>query len=85
MSRHTGHHLIHPHTLKHLQTTQWRPNLLNRKGYEQWEKEGSLTLLDRAREKLHDILERHRPTTIPEEKLQAIQHQVDQFKTQGVV
>lgn len=78
---HDGHHLIHPHTLKHLRTTQWRPKLFNRKGYEQWEKEGRLMLLDRARKKLHDILEKHTPVAIPEETMQEIRKRVEQFKT----
>jgi trimethylamine--corrinoid protein Co-methyltransferase len=77
---HTGHHLIHPHTLKHLRNVQWRPRLINRKGYEQWEKGGSLTLLDRARKTLHDILEKHKPVPIPEEKLQEIRRRVEKFK-----
>jgi trimethylamine--corrinoid protein Co-methyltransferase len=76
----TGHHLIHPHTLKHLRNTQWRPKLINRKGYEQWEKEGGLTFLERARKTLHDILEKHKPVAIPEEKLQEIRRRVEQFK-----
>jgi len=77
---HDGHHLIHPHTLKHLRTTQWRPKLISRKGYEQWEREGSLTLLDRARKKLHYILETHQPVAIPEKKLQEIRRRMEQFK-----
>jgi trimethylamine--corrinoid protein Co-methyltransferase len=77
---HSGHHLIHSHTLKHLRDTQWRPKLISRKGYDQWEKEGSLTLLDRARQKLHHILETHQPLAIPEKKLQQIRKRVEQFK-----
>ena len=77
---HTGHHLIHPHTLKHMRDVQWRPKLINRKGYEQWEKEGSLTLMQRARQKLNIILETHQATIISAEKLGAIRKQVTQFK-----
>ncbi len=76
---HAGHHLIHPHTLKHLRKTQWQPELICRKGYEQWKEEGSLTLLDRARKKLRDILEKHQPVTIPEEKLLEIRKRVEEF------
>ncbi|MCP4456165.1 MAG: trimethylamine methyltransferase, partial [Planctomycetes bacterium] len=35
-----GEFLSHPHTLRHLRETQWRPNLMNRMGFEQWEREG---------------------------------------------
>lgn len=76
---HTGHHLIHPHTLKHLRDTQWRPDLISRKGYIQWENEGRLTLLDRARQKLRNILEKHWPLPIPEETLQEIRKGVERF------
>ena len=77
---HSGHHLVHPHTLKHLRAVQWRPKLLNRKGHEQWEKDGRLTLLERAHKQLTDILAKHQPMPLSEEKLQAIREQVAQFK-----
>ena len=77
---HEGHHLIHEHTIKHMRAVQWRPKLINRKGYEQWEKDGGLTLMQRARQKLARILDTHQPMAIPEEKLQAIRTRVEQFK-----
>ena len=77
---HQGHHLVHPHTLKHLRKVQWRPKLISRKGYEQWEKEGRLTLMERARQKLQHILETYQPPAIPEETLQKIRQQVERFK-----
>lgn len=61
-----GQFLTLPHTLKHLRTTQWRPRLLNRQGYERWAKEGETTLLDRAQVKLQEILGGHRPARIDE-------------------
>ncbi len=76
---HDGHHLVHPHTLKHLRGTQWRPKLISRKGYEQWEQEGSLTLLHRARKKLQRILETHQSVALPDEQCRTIQRIVDQF------
>ena len=77
---HTGHYLIHPHTLKHLRDTQWRPKLISRKGHDQWEKEGRLSLLDRARKKLQNILDNHRPTPVAEDQLQAMRDRVARFK-----
>jgi trimethylamine:corrinoid methyltransferase-like protein len=50
--------------LKHLRTTQWRPNLLCRHGHEQWSAEGRTSLLDRAHKRLNRILESHTPTPI---------------------
>ena len=74
-----GHFLIHDHTLKHLRSTQWRPKLLYRMGYDKWEKSGAPSLLDRARKRLLEIIENHQPVAIPKEKAQAIQILVDQF------
>jgi trimethylamine--corrinoid protein Co-methyltransferase len=74
-----GHFLIHDHTLRHLRSTQWRPKLLYRMGYDKWEKSGAPSLLDRARKRLLEIIENHQPVAIPKEKAQAIQILVDQF------
>lgn len=74
-----GHFLTHGHTLKHLRSTQWRPKLLYRVGHGKWEETGTPSLLDRARKRLHEIMENHRPVAIPKEKAQAIQSLVDQF------
>ncbi len=75
-----GHFLTHPHTLKHLRSTQWRPKLLRRDGHVKWVKSGRKTLLDRARQRLLEILEKHEPIPIPKEKLKTIQSRVDQFE-----
>ena len=76
---HDGHHLVHPHTLKHLRSTQWRPKLISRKGYEQWEQDGSLSLLERARKKLQHILETYQSPALAEEKQHTIQNIVERF------
>jgi trimethylamine--corrinoid protein Co-methyltransferase len=78
---HGGHHLVHPHTLKHLRSTQWRPKLINRKGYEQWEQEGSLSLLDRARRALQRILETHPATPLSDERQHLIHQIVANYKS----
>jgi trimethylamine--corrinoid protein Co-methyltransferase len=67
-----GHFLTEDHTLKHLRTTQWRPTLLNREGYDRWKELGEMTLRDRAKQKLADILENHRPSPIPEDMTRRI-------------
>lgn len=61
-----GEFLSHDHTFKHLRGTQWRPNLISRCGYEEWEASGKTSLLDRARIRLEAILETHHPEPIPE-------------------
>ena len=78
-----GQFLTHEHTLRHFQSTQWRPRLICRDGYEKWEESGSRSLLDRARQRLPKILETHRPLPIPPEKAQVIRRLVGQFKSES--
>jgi trimethylamine--corrinoid protein Co-methyltransferase len=75
-----GNFLVHRHTLEHLQSTQWRPKLINRTGYEKWEASGRSGLLQRAQQKLQQILQEHRPIPIPADKARIIQKRVDQFR-----
>jgi trimethylamine--corrinoid protein Co-methyltransferase len=60
-----GQFLTHPHTLKHLRSTQWRPGIICRRGHERWLEEGGTTLLDRAHEHMTHILAAHQPTPLP--------------------
>jgi len=76
---HKGNFLIHDHTLKHLRATQWRPKLISRSSYEKWKNLGSTSLLDRARRRLSDILDKHRPQPLNKEVAHAIQSRVDAF------
>ncbi len=76
-----GHFLTHDHTLKHLRATQWRPKLLNRKGYENWATEGRLTFRQKARQRLQKILATHQPPPLPEEEARKIQIRVDRFQS----
>ena len=75
-----GEFLTHPHTLKHLRTTQWRPQLMNRMGHEQWDFSGRKDLLLRAREELKEIMESHQPRQIARDKSLEIQTCLDQFR-----
>ena len=75
-----GNFLTHNHTLKHLRTTQWRPELISRLDSEKWQISGRQSLLDRAHQRLLEILEKHKPVQLQEEKMQAIQRRVDRFK-----
>jgi trimethylamine--corrinoid protein Co-methyltransferase len=60
-----GEFLSHDHTFRHLRSTQWRPKLISRSGYEEWESSGKQHLLDKARIRLEEILETHHPEPIP--------------------
>jgi trimethylamine--corrinoid protein Co-methyltransferase len=76
----SGDFLSHPHTLKHLMSTQWRPDLISRMGYEKWQSNGSTSLIERTQKELQHILEDHKPAPIPEDQAKAIQQRVDNFK-----
>jgi trimethylamine--corrinoid protein Co-methyltransferase len=75
-----GDFLTQKHTLKHVTSTQWRPNLISRMGYEKWKSTGRRSLMDRAREKLLEIQRKHQPAPISDSKSQRIQDRVDRFR-----
>jgi trimethylamine--corrinoid protein Co-methyltransferase len=75
-----GNFLVHRHTLEHLQSTQWRPELINRQGFDKWQAAGSTSLLGRAKKKLQQVLQTHQSIRIPAEKARLIQKCVDQFQ-----
>jgi len=76
-----GEFLTHEHTLKHLRSTQWRPKLFSRMGFDNWKKTGSTRLMERAQKRLAQIIESHQPTPLAADQAQAIQDRVDCFKT----
>jgi trimethylamine--corrinoid protein Co-methyltransferase len=75
-----GDFLTHPHTLKHLRQTQWRPRLFSRMGYEEWHSAGGTSLRERSQKRLQDILRDHRPLPIPAKQAREIEKIVAQFK-----
>ena len=75
-----GEFLSHPHTLTHLRSTQWRPQLMNRMGHEQWDREGRKDLLTRARERLKKITENHQGRCIADPEDARIQACMDRFR-----
>ncbi len=74
-----GDFLTHPHTLKHLRQTQWRPRLICRMGLEEWQSFGGTSLLERSKKRLQDILRDHQLVPIPARQAREIQQIVDQF------
>lgn len=72
-----GHFLGEPHTRKHVRTTQWRPGLFSRLGYDAWRGEGANDLPARARDRLNQILESREPDPLPASIRAALQECVD--------
>jgi trimethylamine--corrinoid protein Co-methyltransferase len=57
--------LTHAHTYRHMRT-QSRPELIDRRGMEEWKTAGSLDIYRKAAEKARDILDHHNPEPLPE-------------------
>jgi trimethylamine--corrinoid protein Co-methyltransferase len=75
-----GQFLTQPHTMAHLRKVQWRPKLFNRQGYEQWDRAGRTSLIERARRKLEAILADHRPRSVALSKQAQIDALVARFR-----
>ena len=75
-----GQFLTHPHTLKHLRSTQWRPNLLCRRGYERWSVEGKTSLMDRAHDRLNRILDTHTAKPMDQKMAGAVEAVVSGYR-----
>jgi trimethylamine--corrinoid protein Co-methyltransferase len=56
-----GNYLAEEHTVRHFRQEHFIPALLPREPHDTWEKGGSRTALDRAKERVRDILANHRP------------------------
>jgi len=59
-----GNYLAEKHTLKHLEKEHYLPEISDRRSYETWKKAGSKTVVEVAREKAKEILEKHQPTPL---------------------
>ena len=57
--------LTHAHTFKHMRS-QSIPELIDRKGKEEWKSAGSKDIYAKAAEKARDILDNHKPEPLPE-------------------
>jgi len=67
-----GNFLISPSTVKKFRTEVWRPELIDRNGYEAWVSGGKTTLRDRAQKKIIDILEHHEVQQMDDHRIKEI-------------
>lgn len=77
------HFLGHKHTRRHVRGTQWRPQLLSRLGFEQWQQQGALSLRERANARLDQILAEHLPEPLTAEQADAMQARVELYLEGG--
>jgi trimethylamine---corrinoid protein Co-methyltransferase len=69
-----GDFLATDHTVTNYRK-DWYPKLIERRNYEEWEKDGAKTMRQRAQEKTLKILETHRPEPLPDD----VQQQLDRI------
>jgi len=67
-----GHYLQEDHTFNHFKEQLWRPQLMERRGYDDWEADGSKDMAQRVRERVLEIIETHQPPPLPDKTLQAL-------------
>lgn len=68
-----GHFLQQQHTLDHFRKELWRPQVLTRQHYTNWEKGGAKDMYQRIQERLKDIIENHTVPPLPDNTLAALQ------------
>jgi len=71
-----GSYLTDPSTLAMFRDV-YRPQLLDRQGYDNWKKNGAKDLRTRAREMVKSILANHQPTPPDEKKINAMEEIID--------
>ena len=57
--------LMHEHTFRHMRD-QSKPELIDRRGMEEWKASGSKDIYQRATEEARNILDTHQPEPLPE-------------------
>jgi len=69
-----GNFLSDEHTVRHLREEFWMPRLFDRLTHTQWAGAGSKTMLDRAIERVDEIMGAHEPDWMDEEMQKEVDH-----------
>jgi trimethylamine--corrinoid protein Co-methyltransferase len=67
-----GHFIDTKHTLRHVRE-EWVPALMDRNNYQRWAASGALTLQERARHRVQDLLASHQPEKLPKDVVQSLE------------
>ena len=59
-----GNFLADKHTVAHFRGELWSPELFDRRDWQSWWEDGAKSMVERAREKKHQILSQHSPEPI---------------------
>ena len=71
-----GNYLAEKHTLRHFREEHFIPRLLAREPYDAWVEAGSRSALDRARDRVREILAQHQPRQIDP----AVEQEMEEFR-----
>jgi trimethylamine---corrinoid protein Co-methyltransferase len=75
-----GNYLLEKHTLDHIKTDYWKPNLFNRDSYTVWQGKGRKSLIGKARDYKEYILKNHQAGFVNEDTEKEIDMIVDSAK-----
>ncbi len=78
-----GDFLSTKHTAKHMRAAQWRPTIINRKGFERWLEDGGADLREQARRKALRLLAQHTPPPLTADVAARIDALVEGFSPAG--
>lgn len=67
-----GNFLTQKHTLNHMRSEVWQPELFFKDSHDAWVADGALSLEERADKRVADILETHQPTPLASHVVNAL-------------
>jgi len=67
-----GHYLDQDHTYDHFRSELWRPDLMVRSAYDEWQNQGAKDMAARIQDKLEEIVKNHRAPSLPDKTLAAL-------------
>jgi trimethylamine--corrinoid protein Co-methyltransferase len=80
-----GNFLSHPHTLKYFREEHFQADLADRNPRSVWERLGSKTLLERARERVKKILDEYSPPSLNRDTQKELEKAVREiYEREGV-
>jgi len=80
----SGNYLTEQHTRRHFRQEHYIPRLLVREGYETWNKDGRRTVLDRARDRMREILAAHQPRQLDPTVEQGLQDYLETTRARSI-
>lgn len=75
-----GHFLGEDHTMQHMKSAHFLPEIIERTNYQDWRKNGSTDMKTRADTKAKNILENYKPDPLPEKVAKNLQSIFDEVK-----